>query len=180
MNIRETLLEVHSSDQANKIADYVGGDPVRFADLMKELLGPVYRVTQRAAWPVSLCVERHPELASSYFAIFIELLERGDVHLAVRRNVMRLLQFADIPKRHQGRAFDVAYKLFADVSQPVAVRADAMTVAANLAAGNAELVNELRLVAESHPVAATPGFRARARRIFGANESKKGTIRDRH
>ena len=61
MNIRDALLEVHSKEQATKIANFVGDDPKRFAELMKLMMGPVYRLSQRAAWPVSYCVERHPE-----------------------------------------------------------------------------------------------------------------------
>lgn len=166
MNIRDALLEVHSKARAEKIVDYVGHDPEKFAELMKLFLGPVYRVTQRAAWPVSYCIERHPELAKPYFGRLIEQLERDDAHVAVRRNVLRLLQFVEIPKRYRGRVFDASYDLFADVSQPVAVRCFAMTVAANLAKNNEDLMNELRLIAESHPDAATAGFRARARRVF--------------
>ena len=35
MNIRDALLEVHSKAQAEKICDYVGDDPERFAELMR-------------------------------------------------------------------------------------------------------------------------------------------------
>jgi hypothetical protein len=62
MNLRAALLEVHSKAQAEKISAYVGDDPERFGELIKLLLGPVYRISQRAAWPVSFCIERKPEL----------------------------------------------------------------------------------------------------------------------
>src|ERR1041384_1493786 len=110
MNIRDALLEVHSKAQAEKIVEYVGDDPEKFAELMKLFLGPVYRITQRAGWPVSYCIERHPELVDPYFAQLLKQLERDDVHVAVRRNVARLLQFVDIPKRYEGRIFDACYK----------------------------------------------------------------------
>ena len=167
MNIRDALLEVDSKGQAEKICAYVGSDPERFAELMKHLLGPAYRLSQRAAWPVSYCVERHPELIKGYWAKLAEQLESDDAHVAVRRNVARLLQFVDIPKRYQGRMFDACYNLFADVGQPVAVRVFSMTVAANIAKNQPELFDELRLVAAKHPEAATAGFRSRARRVFG-------------
>lgn len=122
MNIRDALLEVHSKEQATKISDYVGNDPVRFAELMKYLLGPVYRLSQRAAWPVSYCIERHPELVKPYFNVLIKQLERDDAHVAVKRNVARLFQFVNIPKRYQGRVFDACYNLLADPAETVAVR----------------------------------------------------------
>jgi len=85
MNIRTSLLEVHSKAQATAISDYVDDDPVRFAELMKLMLGSVYRVSQRAAWPVSLCVERHPKLVRPYFRKLIDQLESDTAHVAVAK-----------------------------------------------------------------------------------------------
>ncbi len=167
MNIRDALLEVHSKAQAEKIYTYVDDDPERFAELMAYMLGPNYRLSQRAAWPVSYCIERHPELIVPYWGRLAEQLERDDAHVAVRRNVVRLLQFVEIPKRHEGRVFDASYTLFAETSEPVAVRVFAMTVAANIAKGKPELLDELRAVARQHPEKATAGFKARARRVLG-------------
>ena len=167
MNIRGALLEVHSKAQATKIADYVGDDPDRFAELIKCLLGPVYRVSQRAAWPVSLCIERNPVLVQPYFNVLIKQLEREDVHVAVRRNVARLLQFVEIPKRYQGRIFDACYNLLADPNETVAVRVFSMTVAAKIAKNEPDLMEELRMVATKYPQVATAGFRSRARRVLG-------------
>jgi hypothetical protein len=166
-DIRSALLEVHSKAQATKIADYIGKDPKRFAELMKCVFGPVYRVSQRAAWPVSHCIERHPELVKPYFNVLIKQLERDDVHVAVRRNVARLLQFVEIPKRYQGRIFDACYNLLADPNETVAVRCFSMSVAAKIAKDEPELMEELRMVATKYPQVATAGFRSRARRVLG-------------
>lgn len=167
MNIQHELLREHSNAQANRIADYVGDNAKRFAELMKLVTAGDYRTAQRAAWPLSLCIERHPGHAKRYFETFIIEIERDDAHPAVRRNIVRLLQFVDVPSRYRGRIFDLCYRLFADVSQSVAVRVDAMTVAADLAKGNEDLLEELRMVAKAHPEKATPGFRARSRRVLG-------------
>lgn len=167
MDIREALLEVHSKEQAAKIADYVGDDPARFDELIKLMLGPVYRVSQRAAWPVSYCIERHPTLVKPYFNVLIKQLERDDAHVAVRRNVARLLQFVDIPKRYEGRIFDACYNLLADPAETVAVRVFSMTVAAKVAKDSPALLDELKLIATKYPHAATAGFRSRARRVLG-------------
>ncbi len=167
MSLRETLLEVHSKAQADKIASYVGDDAERFGELMKQMLGSVYRLSQRAAWPVSYCIERNPELIKPYWAKLVDQLEREDAHVAVRRNVARMLQFVDIPKRYEGRIFDACYNLFANPAEPVAVRVFSMTVAAKIAQDDRELLEELRLVAVQHPEAATAGFRSRCRRVLG-------------
>jgi len=81
MNIREALLAEHSKEQTAKIVDYIGGDPERFAVLMRLFLGDVYRVTQRSVWPLSDCIKKYPELIKPYFAKLLKQLERDDVHL---------------------------------------------------------------------------------------------------
>ena len=167
MNIRDEILAEHSKRQTKKITDWVGDDPEKFGELMVLFLGDVYRITQRSGWPLGNCVENYPELIKPYFAKLLKQIERDDVHIAVRRNVVRLLQFVEIPKRYKGRIFDACYDLLADPAQPVAIRCFSMTVAANIAKGAPELLDELRLVATKFPQAATAGFRSRARRVLG-------------
>lgn len=167
MNIRDALLAEHSKRQTMKIVRYINDDPDRFAELMKLFLGDVYRITQRAGWPLSDSVKLHPELIKPYFSQMLMQLERDDVHVAVRRNVVRLLQFVDVPKRLEGRVYDACYNLLDDASQPVAVRAFALTVAAKIAKGEPALLDELRLVATKYPALMTAGFRVRTRRLLG-------------
>ncbi|MBV9242186.1 MAG: hypothetical protein JO314_09280 [Acidobacteria bacterium] len=166
MNLRDEILAEHSKAQTAKIVEYVGDDTNRFAELMRLFLGDVYRITQRAGWPLSNCVEKHPELITPYYGKLLKQLERDDVHVAVRRNVVRLLQFVDIPPRYKGRLFDACYNLLADPEQPVAVRCFSMTVAAKIARDDPALLDEIQLVATEHPQLLTAGMRARLRRHF--------------
>ncbi|MFM9903483.1 MAG: hypothetical protein ACKVQJ_02800 [Pyrinomonadaceae bacterium] len=167
MNLRDEILAEHSKRQTKKITDWVGDDAERFADLMDLFLGDVYRITQRAGWPLSNCIEKHPELINPYFPKLLKQLGRDDVHIAVRRNVVRLLQFVEIPKRYAGRVFEVCYCLLDDPSETVAVRCFSLSVAAKLAKDSPELLDELRLVATKYPQFATAGFRSRIRRVLG-------------
>jgi hypothetical protein len=166
MDIRKALLAEHSRSQTMKVVGYIGGDPVRFAELMRLYLGNDRLAAQRAAWAVSYCVELHPGLFRPFAAKIIERLGRKDAHPAVRRNAARLLQFVDIPARHKARAFDACLGLVDDPREPVAVRAFAMTVAARIADGHPELVSELRLIVRKHLKDSTMAFCVRARSIL--------------
>ena len=166
--IREALLAKHSRAQTMKIVRYVGSDPARFNELMDNFLGDTYRVSQRAAWAVNYCAEYHRELVRPYFRRLIEQLEREDAHVAVRRNVARLLQFVDIPPRYRGRVFDACYNLVDDPAQPIAVKVFALTVAAKIANDKPELLGELRLMAEKHAPHLSIGFRTRAKRVLAS------------
>lgn len=166
MNIREALAAEHSKHQTMAVVNYIGADAKRFAELMKIFFGDEYRLTQRASWAVNYCAEHHKELVKPYFGKLVRQLERDDVHVAVRRNVARMLQFIDVPRSYRGRVFDACCNLVDDPMQPVAVKVFAMSVAARIALGRPELLNELRLVVEKYLPNATAGFRARARAIF--------------
>ena len=168
MNIREALLAEHSKRQTMKIVRFIGDDPKRFAELMSVFFAGPYRVTQRAAWPISYCIEYHPELVKPYFGRLISLLEVSDDHNAIRRNVARLLQFVDIPRKYKTRVFEACYALVDDPNQPVAVRVFAMSVASKAAQGHAELARELALVIGKYTENGSAGFKARARKILKA------------
>jgi len=167
MNLRDEILAEHSKHQTAMIVEWVGSDPKRFGELMRLFLGDVYRITQRAGWPLSEAVKHHPELIKPYFAKLLKQLEREDVHIAVRRNVVRLLQFVEIPKRYQGPVFEACYNLLADPAEAVAVRCFSLSVAAKIAKNKPALLDELHLVVTEHPSVITPGMRARMRNVLG-------------
>ncbi|HMV48103.1 MAG TPA: hypothetical protein PLD20_24965 [Blastocatellia bacterium] len=166
MDIRQALMSEHSKQQTMAIVEFIGEDPKRFAELMKLFFAGEYRLTQRAAWPMNYCAERHPKLILPYLPKLLDCLEREDMHDAVRRNVVRLLQYIEIPKRLAGKTYSHCVDLLDDVEQPIAVRVFAMSVAARIAKSEPDLLNELRLVVGKHLPHATAAFRARAKQVL--------------
>jgi len=150
-----------------KIVRYVGTDATRFRELMTIFLGNEYRPTQRAAWAVNYCAEQHPDLVKPYLTRLIGLLEKEGGHDAIRRNVARLLQFVEIPRKMRGRVYSACYDLVDDPHQPVAVRVFALTVAAKVAEGEPDLTGELRLMCSKYLPGASAGFLSRARKVLG-------------
>src|SRR6476661_4284249 len=140
MNIREALLAEHSKRQTMAIVDHIGSDPERFAELMSIFFEGEYRLTQRAAWPMNYCAERQPQLISPYLTRLVAQLERGDVHDAVKRNALRLMQFVDVPSRLKGKTYSICVDLIADPLQPIAVKVFAVTVAAKIARSSPDLM----------------------------------------
>lgn len=166
MNIREALLDEHSKRQTMAIVNFIGGDPVRFGELMSIFFEGEYRLTQRAAWPISCSIERWPELVYPYLEQLIAQLTRDDVHNAIKRNVVRLLQFVEIPEELLGRVYSTCIDLIDDIREPVAIRAFAITVAEGIARTEPDLRNELRLVVKKHLAYSSAAFRSRARSIL--------------
>ena len=171
MDLRATILKEHSKAQCNKIVKYVGNDPNRFSELVEVFLTGPYRVTQRVSWPLSCCVEQNTTLIHPHLSRILKHVQNAEVHGAVKRNVVRLLQFIDIPKKHQGVAADICFKFFNDLKEPIAVRVFSMTVLANLAKKIPELKNELIPLIEDQLPYGSAGFVSRGGKLL--NELKR-------
>jgi hypothetical protein len=166
MDIRQALMAEHSKRQTMAIVEFIGDDARRFAELMKLIFAGEYRLTQRAAWSMNYCAERRPELIRPYLPKLIDCLKRDDLHDAVKRNVLRLLQHVEIPQRLAGKAYSHCVDLIDNPYEPVAVRAFALTVAARIAKSEPDLMNELRLIVRKHLPHTSVAFHKRAREVL--------------
>ena len=166
MNIREALLASHSKAQTMRIVRYVSSDAEKFSDLMSIFFAGPYRLTQRAAWPMNYCVQTHPDLIVPYLTKLIRFAERDDVHDAVRRNTMRLLQYVDVPAKLKSRVYELCLKLISDPKQPVAVKVFAITTAHRIAGTERPLMDELALTVREQLTHNSVAFAKRAREVL--------------
>ncbi|WP_205511409.1 hypothetical protein [Longitalea arenae] len=166
MDLLKAIQKEHSKAQCEKIVRYVGGDKTRFAELMQLFLKGDYRVTQRAGWPLSICVEKHPELITPYFKQLLPLLKKPDVHIAVVRNTVRLLQFVAIPKTYHGELMNTCFEFVADPQTAPAVKASALTILENLSVLYPDIKPELKLIIEERWPYESAAFHTRARKIL--------------
>jgi hypothetical protein len=166
MNWTSQILKEHSKKQKDKIVKQVGNDPKKFAQLLEVFIKGPYRITQRASWPLSYCIEEHPELLQPHWKQILAFANKPGIHDAVKRNTLRMLQFVRIPKAHQGVAADLCFKLLADVKEPVAIRVFAMSVLANIAKEVPELKNEIIPLIEDQLPYASAAFRSRGKKVL--------------
>jgi hypothetical protein len=144
---------------------YIGHDAKRFDQLIQLFLSDTYRISQRAAWPLSYCVEEYPELIKPHLAKVLKLLGKQGAPDAVKRNIVRFLQFIEIPKNHIGVVADTCFSLM-DPKEPIAVRVFSMSVLANITRHEPDLKKELRIIIEDQLPFASAGFRARAKKVL--------------
>jgi hypothetical protein len=166
MDLLKLLRSEHSKKQTDRIVAYVGADKERFAQLIELFFRGEYRITQRAAWPLSYCVRHHPQLITPYYRQLLDNLGRKDIHDAVIRNTVRLLQDVSIPKRWHGRVMSICFEFVAAPATPIAVKAFALTILSNLSADYPEIRGELKIIIEEQWEHSTPAFRSRARKIL--------------
>lgn len=166
MNLHNALEKEHSKEQCDRIVNYIGADKERFAELMKLFFEGEYRINQRAAWPMSYCVRLYPELIQPYFSPLLKNLEKKNLHPAVVRNTLRLLQDVKIPEKFHGRVMSMCFDLIQNPETPIAIKAFGLTVLQNLSGNYPEILTELKLIIEDQWEQATPAFRSRAKKIL--------------
>jgi len=163
MNLKDTLLKEHSKAQCDKITNYIGSDKKKFADLMKLFFEGEYRVTQRAAWPMSYCVRNHPELITPYFKKLIDKLGTSGEHDAVIRNIVRLLQDVQIPEKFHGQVMTLCFDFIQSNETAVAIKAFSLSILKNLSKQYPEITSEIKTIIEERWEHETAAFRSRAK-----------------
>ncbi len=169
-NLREEILKEHSKLQCTNIVNWVGSSQQRFDELFNLFLNDEYHVVQRAGWPVSYCVISHPEFIKKHWAALIQNLQKPNLHNAVKRNSIRLLQDIAIPKKYQGQIMDICFKYVESQTEAVAVKAFSLTVLNNLAKLYPDILPELKLLIEDQLPHQTAAFRSRAKALIKAGK----------
>ncbi|MBS1598144.1 MAG: hypothetical protein JST75_07950 [Bacteroidetes bacterium] len=166
MNIEEMLLVGQSKKQCDKIVKYIGHDKKRFAELMHLFFTGEWRITQRAALPMNNCVKKYPDLINPYFNRLINNLRKKEQHNAVPRNIVRLLQDIEIPKKYHGKIMSICFDYIQSNETAIAIKAFSLTVLENLSKQYPEIFPELKLIIEERWEHETAAFRSRARKIL--------------
>ncbi len=172
MNLKEEILYEHSKAQATRLAAYIGDDVEKFAELMDLVLGEDEKLSQRAAWVMSHCADTVPKLIVPHIGAMMTVFETTP-HVAVRRNITRVLQLVDIPEIHQGKLVNICFDVLLNPKAANAVRVFSMSILYNITLQQPELRDELRIVIEDMLPHGTPAIKSRGKRILKAMNKRK-------
>ena len=146
MDIYEKLLEVQSNKDRIKIAKFIGKDPSKFNEAVMLILIGDDRFVIRAFLTLNRVLDKYPNLILPHVDIMVARIEQEGAHVAYKRNVMRFLQYIDIPEHQKGRVLDLAMLYLIDPKEAIAVKVFSMQVALNLSLDYPNLLNELKLI----------------------------------
>lgn len=171
MDLNEEIDKEHSKAQMARIAGWIGRDVSRLDQLMHILHTGTYRDLQRASWVISMIAEKHPEILYPYLPSLIKCLDREGIPVALKRNVIRILQFMPVPLECHGNVVQKCFGFLEDPGETVAVRCFSMTVLARLGALYPEISGELKvLLSYLMEEEGSAGFRSRSLRTLKALE----------
>ena len=168
MNLQKEILaeKVYGKEQALRISKYACSSSEHFKELMRCFLSNEYRLAQRAAWSVSWAAQKKSNLIRPYLKDLVAQLPRKDVHDAVIRNSIRILQKIDIPESLHGEIMNSCFSFIESNSTPIAIKAFSLTTLFNLSKFYPEIKNELKLIIEERWNHETAAFKSRGRKIL--------------
>ncbi len=168
MDIRTELLKekIHSKVHATEITNYACSSKKNFKELMRCFLSNEYRLAQRAAWSVSWAARQKPEMIYPYIKELVGQLQRTDVHNAVIRNTVRILQDIEIPESFHGEVMYACFGFVQSNDIPIAIKAFSLTTLFHLSKYYPEIKSELKLIIEDRWDNETAAFHARGRKIL--------------
>lgn len=166
MILRNQILLEHSKANCQEIIDWVGDDVSKFNQLFHLFLNDEYRVTQRAAWPLSYCAIAHPEFMQNNFGKLISNLQKPSLHDSIKRNTLRLLQHIDIPEKYEGEILETCFKYVESPKEAVAIKAFALTVLGKFTRKYPEIIPEIKIIIEDQLPHQTAAFKSRANKLL--------------
>jgi len=163
MNLKETILKEHSKEQCNKIVQWVGNNEERFNELFHLFLNSEYRITQRAAWPLSNSAIAHPEFMKGNFGKLLSNLKKANLHNSIKRNTVRLLDAIEIPVKYEGRIMEICFTYLESPGEAVAVKAFSIGILGKLAKKYPEIIPEIKLMIEEQLPHQSAAFKSRSK-----------------
>jgi len=164
--LREEILKEHSKEHALSIANYACQSKTNFKELMNCFLDDEYRLAQRAAWGVCFAAKKNPEMIYPHIKELVSVLHKKNVHDAVIRNAVRVLQDIEIPKKYQGEVMDACFQFLEKPMTPVAIKAFSLTTLFKLSETYPEIKPELKLIINDRLDYETAAFKSRAKKIL--------------
>ena len=163
MDLESEIFNVRLKRDTVRVARWIGSDPRRFKQLMALFLHGEYRVAQQSAWILGVCYDEYPRLFTPWLPAMVKRMQEPDVHVAVKRNVVRILQCVEIPKALLGTVVSLCFAYINSYDTPIAVKAYSMTVLANAAEREPALRHELKAALDLLLQSPSPGVRSHAR-----------------
>lgn len=115
---------------------------------------------------MSFCIRHYPHLAKPYSNKFINQLSDQKAHPAGKRNIVRLLQFIEIPKRLHGWLMNICFQIINTPGEAIAVKVFSLRILENLSVIYPEILPEFKTIINARLPFESAAFRSRAGKIL--------------
>lgn len=164
--MRELLTKKASRANSYQVVAMVGKDYKLYKELIRLIVSYECPVSEKAAWAMNHCYEDGVGFFEDYFEEMTLVLADSKYSDSVKRNIVRIFQFIDIPQKHQASIIDSCFTLVTNKKTAIAVKAFSLGVLEKMTKLYPELKNELRAVIEDLLPKASSGLKNRCQHIL--------------
>ena len=118
------------------------------------------RICQMVSFPLINIADSNIDLLLPYIPKMIDNYANAP-HDSYKRNVVRILQFVDIPEDLEGKVFDICLEEFCNTKTATAIRVFSITVLVNICEKHPELKQEVLPILMDYQITGTVGFENR-------------------
>lgn len=162
----------HSKQNSLAIRNYLIKNPQELDKFMDIFFGDVYRLSQRAAMVVSALFDYNKEIMQTYIKDMVIKLQEKDLQVAVKRNIVRILQEVEVNDDLLSGLFDRCAFFIQSPAETIAVKAFSMKIMVNICARYPDLKQETYLIIEEEKRRnQAKGIQARSKAMFKRLES---------
>ena len=163
MNLKGILL--NNEDWQDAAVSHVYASKQGFSELMDCFFSDQLRVAHRATQIILDVTSTKPQWVEAQIPRMALALKKESPDW-YKRNLLRILQYHQIPEQHWGHVADQCFNYLASTDEPVAVKVFSMTVLYNLTRELPDLARELRFLIEEQYPLGSAGFKARGRKVL--------------
>lgn len=164
--MKELLSKKASRANSYAVVALAANNPKRYQELVEIIKKNETPYSEKAAWAMTHCFDEKLGFFTDYFADFTQILADSAYSDSVKRNIVRVLQFQEIPEEFQGSIIDSCFHLVTKKDTAVAVKAFALGILENMVKLYPELTNELVACIEDLLPNASSGLKNRGQHIL--------------
>lgn len=159
------VLEEHTRQQAEHIAEIIAAEPEALATGLWLLKNAEQPIPQRISWSLEIAGSINPDAFAPYADLLVDWLPAFD-HPAEFRNVTKLLRHAPLPDTKVVDLFELCLKWILDPKVLAATRANCMDVAFRVSKMEPGLRRENALAIREAMRHGGPAIKARGRQVL--------------
>ncbi len=164
--MRELLAKKASRANSYQVVSLVSNNPEKYKELVEIVKENESPYSEKAAWAVSHCFDEKTGFFEDYYPEFTKILGDKTYSDSVKRNIVRIFQFKDIPEEFQASIINSCFELVIKKDTAIAVKAFSLGVLENMLKTYPELKNELKSCIEDLLPTASSGLKNRGNHIL--------------
>lgn len=158
--LAEQLMAELSRRNIDLVVSWALGQPEAISCLVEITLSQEEKLSSRSAWALEKLSDRFPGILDEFIPEIITAISTIQAS-SIRRTLAKVLMLHIIPESLEGQTLDFCLKMIERVKEPVAVKANCMTVLFNLLPKYPDLKNEVFTIIETQIPYNSVGFKAR-------------------